>query len=134
MVCHNNTYLAIAPLSRAKGKRQRWFTLWRRGMNLQNEMSFVPDPVQLQTPLVAGKWTCLRLGSRWRRHQILIGCWLSWGSLVQLWCWLHRSAAVWRNYNMATANTCTTTVSTSATTISTVSLLRRPSSTPTTVW
>ena len=99
-----------------------------------------------------GRWICLRSYSNWdisggkinlpqTRDQVeetpkldKIGCWWNWASLVQLWCWLPLWPAIWRKYIMATSSTCTTTISTSATTKSTVSLLRWPSSTPTTVW
>jgi hypothetical protein len=75
LVCHNNTLLAIALLSEEKKKPQVMiYFVEKRHASLKNEMSFVLDPVQLQTPLVAGKMNLPQIGERWMRHENLIGC------------------------------------------------------------
>ena len=129
MVFHNNTFLAIAPLSKEKKKpKVMIYFVEKRHASLKNEMSFVLNPVQLQPPLVAGKMNLPRIGERWMRHKNLIGCRWNWGCLMQLgagyislppyeetttwpwpapapyWCWRwpRRSSFIWRPTKVTT--------------------------------
>jgi hypothetical protein len=93
LVYHNSTLLAIAPLSKEGKTSVMIYFVEKRHASLKNEMSFVLDPVQLQTPLVAGKI----LASDWGEVEVtreLNRLKMELRLLDAAQCCLHQSAAI----------------------------------------